>query len=350
MSGRTDQSFESPNGSGRDEPVLGRLFGVAAIDATARFCGILRMVDAQTRRVGRSEPLSEEAQRVEEEFWRLVDVLSAELDASRSNPMVRQRVRALLVPWLRKSRFWDRALFKSRGPGSDFELLEWIYDLEDGLASGLAESAVTNVLDDVFLRLATVSGVWYRGAWCCDLIASTISRLERPIRIMDVGCGGSRYTREALQLHSGSIRFAGTDEDPSAIAFLRAMLPGTAIDPVGLLCTSLEYLPDLVPTPTLPEAGFDVVLSTNIFDDLNNDAAVLLLRHMSNITRPGGVTAICTSTLDNRFRTIAEWVSDTPIHYRDASMVLDLFTRSQRALVDVTVSIDRTTLCAGVLK
>ena len=151
------------------------------------------------------------------------------------------------------------------------------------------------------------------------------SALNDRYGILDVGCGDSRYTLDALHLHPGSIRFAGTDEDPSAIAFLRAMLPSTAIDPVGLLCTSLEYLTDLVPTPTLPEAGFDVVLSANLLDDLDDDAAILLLRHMSNLTRPGGVTAICSSTPDDKFRTIAEWVSDMPIHFRDQSMVLNLF-------------------------
>jgi 2-polyprenyl-3-methyl-5-hydroxy-6-metoxy-1,4-benzoquinol methylase len=351
LSGPTDPDVHSPNESERPESALGRrVFDVAAVDATARFCGILRMVDAQTRRVGRGEPLSEEAQRIEEEFWRLVDVLDAEVDTSRSNPLVRERVRALLVPWLRKSRFWRRALFKARGPGSDFKLLEWIYELEDDLDSGVAESAVASVLDDVFSQLARVSGVWYRRTWCRDLISSTILRLERPIRILDVGCGDSRYTLDALQLHPGSIRFAGTDEDPSAIAFLRAMLPSTAIDPVGLLCTSLEYLTDLVPTPTLPEAGFDVVLSANLLDDLDDDAAVLLIRHMSNLTRPGGVTAICTSTPDDRFRTIAEWVSDMPIHFRDQSMVLNLFPGNQRALAEATVSPDRTTVCARVVK
>jgi hypothetical protein len=92
------------------------------------------------------------------------------------------------------------------------------------------------------------------------------------------------------------------------------------------------------------------VLSTNIFDDLNNEAAILLLRHMSNVTRPGGVTAICTSTLDSMLRTIAEWVSDAPIHYRDPTTVPNLFARSQRSFVDVTVSTDRTIVCAGVLK
>jgi SAM-dependent methyltransferase len=350
LSGRADQSPESPNGNRRDESVMGRVFDAAAIDATARFCGIVRLVDDQSRRVGRSEPLSEEAQRVEEEFWRLVDVLGAELNASRSNPMVRQRVCALLSPCLRRSRFWGPALFKSRGPGSDFQLLERIYDLEDGFGIGLAESAATNVLDDVFSKLATVKGVWYRRSWCRDLMDSTIKRLERPVRVMDVGCGGSRYTREALQLHPGSIRFAGTDEDPSSIAYLTAILPGTAIDPVGLLCTSAEYMPELVPTPTLPEAGFDVVLCTNILEDLNDEAAITLLRHMSNLTRPGGVTAICTSTRDSDLGTIVEWVTDVPIHYRDTAMTLDLFSRVQRADVDVTVSTDRTAVCAAVLK
>lgn len=350
MSGCTDESVESPGGSGRDEAGSNGPFGVAAIDAAARFCGIVRLVDARTRGIGRSERPGETAQWVEEEFWRLVDVLGAELDSCRSTPMVRQRVRTLLVPWLRRSHFWGRALFNSRGPGSDFQLLESIYDVEDGLAPELAGHTVTKVLDDVFLRLATVNSARYRREWCRQLIASTIFRLERPIRILDVGCGGSRYTRDALQMHPAAIRFAGTDEDPNAVVFLRAMLPDTAIDRVGLLCTSLDYLPDLVPAPTLPEAGFDLVLSAHVFDDLDNDAAIILLRHMSNLTRPGGVTAMCASTLDDRFRTIAEWVGDTSIHYRDASMVANLFARGLRSLVDVTVSTDRTTLCTGVLK
>ena len=150
LSGGTDQGFESRGGSGCQASLVGRVFDVAAVDAAARFCGIMRMVDAQTRRAGRGELLSEEAQRVEEEFLRLVDVLGAELNASRLNPIVRQRVRALLEPWLRKSRFWGRALFKSRGPGSDFQLLEWVYDLEGESVHAPAESGVTTVLDEVF--------------------------------------------------------------------------------------------------------------------------------------------------------------------------------------------------------
>jgi SAM-dependent methyltransferase len=350
LSGVTDLSLGSPNESGRDESALVRVLDAAAVDATARFCGIARLVDAEALRADRSEPTSEEAQRVEAEFCRLVDVLGTEIGAARSNPMVRQRVRALIVPWLLQSRFWGRALLKTRGPGGDFRLLEWIYELEDGLASDPTQGAVANVLDGVFSRLASVSGVWYRRAWCRDLIASTIGRLERPIRIMDVACGGSRYTRDALQLHPGSIRLACTDEDPSAIAFLRAMLPGTALDRVGLLCTSVEHLPELVPTPTLPEAGFDVVLSTSILDNLDNDAAVLLLRQMLSLTRPGGVTAICASTPENQLGTFREWVSDTQIHYRDVSTVRNLFPANRRALVDTTVSPDRTIICARVVQ
>jgi ubiquinone/menaquinone biosynthesis C-methylase UbiE len=350
LSGLTDLSVGSPNGRGHDESALERVLDAAAVDATARFCGIARMVDAQTRHADRSEPTSEEAQRVEAEFSRLVDVLGTEIGAARSNPMVRQRVRALLIPWLLESRFWCRALLKTRGPGGDFELLEWIYELEDGLASDPTQSVVANVLDGVFSRLASVSGVWYRRAWCRDLIVSTIGRLERPIRILDVAGGGSRYTRDALQLHPGSIRLACTDEDPSAIAYLRAMLPGSALDRVGLLCTSVEHLPDLVPTPTLPEAGFDVVLSTSILDGLDNDAAVLLLRQMSSLTRPGGVTAICASTPETQLRTFREWVSDTQVHYRDVPMVLNLFSANRRALVDTTVSPDRTIICAWVVQ
>ncbi len=350
MTFATDLNGEPPDGIGTDESALVRVPEAAAIDVTARFCGIVRMVDVQTRRDGRSQPTSEEAQRVEAEFSRLIHVLGTEVGAARSNPMVRRRVRALIIPWLLESRFWCRSLLKAPGPGGDFQLLEWIYELEDGLASDPTQSAVANLLDGVFSRLASVRDVWYRRAWCRDLIASTVSRLERPIRIMDVACGGSRYTRDALQLHPGSIRLAGTDEDPRAIAFLRARLPGTVLDRVGLLSMSVERLPVLVPTPTLPEAGFDVVLSTSILNDLDNDAAVLLLRHMSSLTRPGGVTAICTSTPDDQLRTITEWVSDTQIHYRDVPMVLNLFPVSQRALVDITVSPDRTVVCAWVVK
>src|SRR5260370_33886572 len=75
LSGLTGLSVGSPSGSGRDESALVRVLDAAAVDATARFCGIVRMMDAETRRVDRSAPTSEEAERLVAELWAFPSVL-----------------------------------------------------------------------------------------------------------------------------------------------------------------------------------------------------------------------------------------------------------------------------------
>jgi hypothetical protein len=333
-----------------DDSALERVLEVAPVDAAARFCGVVRLVDGHARRAGRQEPTSEEIHRVSAEFAALTEVLGSEIALARTNPVVRQRVRALLVPWLLKSRYWCSALLKTRGPGGDLQLLEWIYELEDGSGSNGAQDVVPRLLDQAFAGMGFVRDIWFRRAWCRDLIASTIWRLERPIRIMDVACAGSRYTRDALQLHPGSIRLAGIDADPAAIAYLQAMLPATALDRVGLRCAPIEHLPDLIPSPTLPEAGFDLVLATSVLDEFDDDGAVRLLRHMSNLTRPGGITAFWNASPDDGSRAIREWISSSPLHYRGIPEVLDLFPADRRALVGTAVSPDRTLICAWEFK
>jgi SAM-dependent methyltransferase len=324
---------------------LERVLDGSAADATARFCGIVRMVDADARHAGRVEPTNEETQRVGSEFRRMVDSLDTNLALARTNVVVRQRVRSLVVPWLLRSRFWCRTLLKPRSFAGDFQLLEWVYELERRSGPDLSQTAVANILDEVYASLEGVRAVWYRRAWARDLIVSTAARLERPVRVLDVGSGGSRYTRDALRLRPGAFRLAAVDEDPAAIAFLRAEVPADALDRVGLLCLPLVDVSETVPVPSWPEAGFDVVLVTSALDDLDDGHAAALVAHLAGLTRPGGVTAVCNSSPDDSMRALRAWITDTTMHYRDEAAVRELFPPDRRDDVSISISPDGALVC-----
>jgi len=318
-----------------------RVGGAAAeVQAACRFADRVRAVDRQARRAGRSLPTPGETRHVIEEFWLFIDVLARSQDSADPNclPQLKAEVRQVVNPWMLRSRYFARAFLKPHGFPGDFRMIEWMYDLEDDPCLDPTQPAIVNILDALFADLDAIRAVWHRRAWYRDQIIAMCQRLDRPIRVLDVACGGSRYTRDAIESHTGRIRLAAIDQDPAAIAFTGSWLPAQARDPAGLLCAPIHRLPELVPRPAQAEAQFDLVLSTGLFDYLDDQSATALLDHMLDLTRPGGITAICNVSPGDRSRLVEDWIGDWKLIYRDPSAVEALFPSRARSRLRTSTS------------
>ena len=177
---------------------------------------------------------------------------------------VRARVREQLNPWFLRSRYWNRAYVKPHGYAGDFRMLEWIYDLERAECADPTQPAVVNVLDRLFADLHSASSVWRRRAWFARRVRDRVERSSRPVRVLDIACGGSRYLRDVID---GRLEVTFVDQDPRAGLRGPVAADGAA---ARLLCAPVRTLPDLL----APGAEFDLVISTGLFDYLpDTDAA-----------------------------------------------------------------------------
>jgi Methyltransferase domain len=321
-----------------------------AVEEARRFADVISSVDLRARQAGRSVPTQEEIRETTKQFWRLIDMLGSCNLAVPAGERAAHEARKILDPWFLRSRFWSRALVKPHGVAGDFRMLEWIYDLQGNPCLDPTRPVVVNLLDSLFADVQRISGVWHRRAWLRDLIVATSTELERPVRVLDVASGGSRYTRDAVAARAGCLRLAVLDEDPAAIAFVRSWLPDDARDPAGLHCAPVERLAEIVPKPAWPEGGFDLVLSSELCDYLEDGPAAALVTHMTDLTRPGGSTVLCGFSPVVRSRAAMEWISDWKMIRRDEGATRDLFPAEIRSTVRVSTSPDGGVVYAAARK
>src|SRR4051812_40673359 len=203
---------------------------VAAAQALA---ARLASIHRDARREARSLPRPEEHAAAARGFWDVMRACSdgeAALD-ERELTRVRALVREQLNPWLLRSRYWNRAFVKPHGYAGDFRMLEWIYGLEHSACADPTQPAVVNVLDRLFAGLHSAHSVWRRRARFARLVGERLERSSRPVRVLDIACGGSRYLRDVIDPR---LEITFVDQDPGALAFVESWLPPRA--KARLLC------------------------------------------------------------------------------------------------------------------
>jgi hypothetical protein len=311
-----------------------------AVEAAGRFAEELASIDLGARQAGRTVPTPEEVQAVTKQFWRLIDIFGSCRVVGEVGQRTVREARQILNPWFLRSRFWSWALVKPHGLAGDFRMLEWIYDLQDNPCLDPTQPVMVNLLDSLFADVQRVSGVWHRRAWLREVIVTTSAQLERPARVLDVASGGSRYSHDAVTARPGCLRLAAIDGDPAAIAFIRSWLPADGRDPAGLHCAPVDRLAELLPKPAWPEGGFDLVLSSELCDYLDDGPAARLVAHMVDLTRPGGSTIVCGFSPAVRSQIAMQWIGDWPMTNRDENATRLLFPVEGRPTVRTSTSPD----------
>jgi len=302
----------------------------ASTDPTAAaraLAALLGSIHRDARREARSLPRPEEYAAAARGFW---DAMRACSDAEagldeRELAAVRARVREQLNPWFLRSRYWNRAYVKPHGYAGDFRMLEWIYDLERAECADPTQPAVVNVLDRLFADLHSARSVWRRRAWFARLVRDRVERSSRPVRVLDIACGGSRYLRDVID---GRLDVTFVDQDSGALAFVDQWLPTGAA--ARLVCAPVRTLPDLL----APGAEFDLVISTGLFDYLPDADARTLTAQMCALRAPGGNVVICNFAPCDPSRVVTDWICDWPLIYRDAAQLHELFAPDTRVELD----------------
>jgi extracellular factor (EF) 3-hydroxypalmitic acid methyl ester biosynthesis protein len=297
------------------------------VGVARELAAVLQGIHLAARREARSLPRAEEhaaAARGFRDTMRACSDAEAGLEADELTAL-RALVREQLNPWLLRSRYWNRAYVKPHGYAGDFRMLEWIYDLEDSDCADPLQPAVVNVLDRLFADLHSAHAVWRRRAWFARLVRDRRRRSSRPLRILDIACGGSRYLRDEMD---GRLDVTFLDQDPAALTFVEQWLPAGRT--ARLLCAPVRALPDLL----APGEQFDLVLSTGLFDYLPDADGAALAAQMCALRAPGGSAVICNFAPSDPSRAVTDWICDWPLIYRDAAQLRGLFAEHTRVRLE----------------
>jgi extracellular factor (EF) 3-hydroxypalmitic acid methyl ester biosynthesis protein len=302
-------------------------------DAATRCTDVVAQVDRRARKGGRSIATVSEKDLVIEELWRFARVLDSRTgdidaeDALAAECVVREQIH----PWLLRSRLWARAYLKPHGFAGDYRMVEWMYDLEEESCDDPGQPAIVDCLDAAMRSVHSVQAVWHRRGWFRALMERVQLQLGRPVRVLDVACGGSRYCRDFLHLHPGRLELTALDQDPAAIAYVHSWLEPRPLNQHRLLCAPVKSLPDLLPAERAGGA-FDVVISTGLFDYLSDTAAQELLGYMTQLTARGGVTALCNFAPDDPSRVFKTWLCDWQLVYRNEDELRSLFPETTQRI------------------
>ena len=289
-------------------------------------------IDRQLRREGQTVPSLEVKQDVARLFWSFVQQV-AEVEAQAGIDLtLRGQCRNIVGPWLWRSRFFNRSYHKPHGFAGDFRIIEWIYDIETDRCDDPAQPGIVNCLDYVYQTIDAVIGVQQRRRWFVRLLHAERERLGGELRVLDVACGGARYIRDFLE--SGrdvsAVQVTLVDQDPAALAFCRtrSLVPWMAR--IETRSDSIVKLAD-----QLRGREFDVIISSGLFDYLNETIARHVLSHMASLLAPGGVVAISNFHPSNPSRLVTDWLVDWPLIHRDDGQCAALFPP------ELTVATDR---------
>jgi SAM-dependent methyltransferase len=300
------------------------------VTAAEQFGSLLAALDRGGRRQRRTVPTLQERRVLLDGFWDgLVPAMAraqGSMDEAEIQP-AREGVREVLMPWLLRSRLWNRSYVKPHGFAGDFRVVEWMYELETDPCNDPTEPLLVNLLDGLFKSVHSVKAVWDRRSWFAQLIAARLGRGEAPVGVLDVACGGSRCVRDVIDHHGPrAVRPTFVDQDPAALSFVASWLPPSALATSRLVCAPIRRLQELVPGRGAHAFGsFDIVMSAGVFDYLDDAGARGLIAQMAAVTRPGGILAICNFDPEDGSRIVKDWIVDWPLTYRTAEKLRHLF-------------------------
>jgi len=281
------------------------------IDAALAFAERCQTLDRTLRREGRfASPFEKDA--LAGSFWSIAHALDAPPEEGWPDDLG-SRLLAVIGPWMWRSLLWNRAYFKPHGYTGDYRMLEGMYDLENNPCEEPYQKDMKNCVFYTLGTLPCVKGLWHRRRFYRDLLRTELDK-RGSLKVLDVACGGARYTRDFLTgvEDTSGISITLVDQDASALAYCRNHALAAWGDQIQTYSLPIHKLPQY-----LSDGDYDLVLSTGLYDYLTDEVAQALSAHLAGLLRPGGVLAVSNYTHTDPSDTVRRWVTDWHLVRRD---------------------------------
>lgn len=253
---------------------------VQILDGARSFVQNLTRTDRDLRRMGATVPSTEVKEQLAAHFWSMIasiDQFAQEYRGTPEEAAVCRECREIVGSWLFRSRYFNRSFHKPHGYAGDFHIVEWMYDLEGGSCADPTQPGIVNCLDYIFTTVHSVQSVWERRRQFAQILRRAYEENGKRLRILDVACGGSRYTADFLTAVEDAERLEITlvDQDPAAIAFCRMKSLKQWTSRLTTYCIPIRRLAE-----TLTSGNFDVIIAAGLFDYLDETCGRGLVDHL----------------------------------------------------------------------
>lgn len=204
---------------------------------------------------------------------------------------------------------------KPYGYAGDFKIIDDIYQ-NLPQAGGL-----TRLWDNWFLQLATCVSVRERKEDFKKIISDFVKKQNRKnIRIMSLASGPAREIKELLETDSqklfAEVTFDCYDLDMHALEYARQLINNrTNVNFFQKNAIRMAFKKNI--TEEIP-AQYGLIYSTGLFDYLDENMAIKLVKNLIKLLRPDGIMAISNARdkYSNSSASWMEWVVDWFLIYR----------------------------------
>jgi len=234
-----------------------------------------------------------------------------------ANRLPSQELWRIAGPLLEAGALQHRARFKPRGYAGDYQMLHWI------ATDYCCDHPLGRVFDRYFQRQAAPQAVRSRTAQIAAALAAHCLQGEAAgCHVVSVGAGPASDIQQALALlsedHRRRLRVTLLDLDPEALEFARRQVqPLLAPGAVQCVRENLYRLP----RRSQPEeilATADFLACPGLFDYLDDETAVEMLRLFWQRLGAGGLLLVGNFAPHNPTRAYMEWIGNWYLTYRTA--------------------------------
>jgi SAM-dependent methyltransferase len=221
--------------------------------------------------------------------------------------MAKKAFRSIVWPWIRDSYFVSRGLLKPYGYPGDYVIVEAMYD------GNPRSMGMGYIYDSIFLKTQLCQGLRNRKDQMKQVLNNyfTLNKKDE-VKILNVGCGGSRELREIILPNDGAgVELSLIDFDKRALDFsmkeLEPKVPKANIIPLN---TDVRQLINKKGLKDGETGKYDLIYSIGLFDYLPDNILTRLIENMVALLEDGGLFIFAHKDCSVYDPRISDWFCD----------------------------------------
>jgi extracellular factor (EF) 3-hydroxypalmitic acid methyl ester biosynthesis protein len=199
---------------------------------------------------------------------------------------------------------------KPHGYSGDFEIIDYIYQKKTN------QDLRYKKWDRYFHAQQSCKAVRNRKRYFINLVKNKSSKIDRPLRILNIASGPCRDVLELLeQIPEENVKIHCVEMDPKAIQYARNLL--------GRYSPAIEFTQkNIFRFDT--DNKYDLIWSAGLFDYFDNNTFVKLLSKFQTWCAPSGEIVIGNFSVSNPSRSYMEKAGDWYLFHRTAEGLREL--------------------------